>query len=49
MLTFIERLEELAKYSHFLTQQFKTKINFTANQKQWHKNQTQRNEYKCIL
>ena len=46
---FIERLEELAKYSHFLTQQFKTKINFTADQKQWHNKQTQCNECKCIL
>jgi hypothetical protein len=46
---FIERLEELAKYSHFLTQKFKTKINFTVDQKQWHKNQTQCNECKCIL
>ena len=37
---FIERLEELAKYSHFLTQQFKTKINFIADEKQWHNKQT---------
>ena len=46
---FIERLEELAKYSHDLTQTNKTQIKSTAEQKQSHKLQMQCQECNCQL
>ena len=46
---FIEKLEKLAKYSHTLTQNFKTKVKYTVIQKQNHNSQMHCKQCKCTL
>jgi hypothetical protein len=47
--SFIERLEELAEYSYKLTQNFKTKIKFTLEQKKAHHFEKHCKECNCEL